>query len=70
VQDADEDDLYEAMDWLLSRKQRIERTRSAPFPRVARFCMTSPAATTRGALPLLLWSRRTGRRLPIIVYGC
>ena len=24
VQDADEDDLYEAMDWLLERKQRIE----------------------------------------------
>ena len=25
VQDADEDDLYEAMDWLLQRKQRIEK---------------------------------------------
>ena len=24
VQDADENDLYEAMDWLLERKQRIE----------------------------------------------
>ena len=26
VQDADEDDLYEAMDWLLGRKQRIDKS--------------------------------------------
>jgi len=50
VQDADEDDLYEAMDWLLERKQRIEnKLAGRHLSEGARYCTTFRAATTREA---------------------
>ncbi len=73
VQDADEDDLYEAMDWLWPGKERIEKKLAQRHLTEGRwFCTTSPAATTRGGRAR--WATfghdRDGQKgLPIIVYG-
>lgn len=73
VEDADEDDLYEAMDWLLLRKQRIERKlarRHLVDGAIVLYDVTSSYYEGR-TCP---WARhghdRDGQKgLPIIVYG-
>ncbi len=73
VQDADEDDLYEAMDWLLARKQRIEKKlakRHLCDGCTVLYDVTSSYYEGR-TCPLALFGHdRDGqKRLPIIVYG-
>jgi transposase len=73
VQDADEDDLYEAMDWLLARKQRIEKKlakRHLSDGCTVLYDVTSSYYEGR-TCPLALFGHdRDGqKRLPIIVYG-
>jgi len=73
VQDADEDDLYEAMDWLLARKQRIEN-------KLAKRHLSEGAVVLYDVSSSYYWGRtcplarfghdRDGKKgLPIIVYG-
>ena len=73
VQDADEDDLYEAMDWLLGRKQRIEN-------KLAKRHLCEGGTVLYDISSSYYWGRtcplarfghdRDGRKgLPIIVYG-
>jgi len=73
VQDADEDDLYEAMDWLLERKQRIEN-------KLAKRHLSEGCTVLYDVSSSYYWGRtcplarfghdRDGRKgLPIIVYG-
>jgi transposase len=73
VEDADEDDLYEAMDWLLERKQRIEK-------KLARRHLAEGALVLYDVTSSYYeghtcpWARhghdRDGQKgLPIIVYG-
>lgn len=73
VQDADEDDLYEAMDWLLDRKQRIERKlakRHLSDGSIVLYDVTSSYYEGR-TCPLARFGHdRDGQKgLPIIVYG-
>lgn len=73
VEDADEDDLYEAMDWLLARKQRIEKKlakRHLSDGCTVLYDVTSSYYEGR-TCPLALFGHdRDGqKRLPIIVYG-
>lgn len=73
VEEADEDDLYEAMDWLLSRKSRIEKKlaqRHLVDGAIVLYDVTSSYYEGR-TCP---WARhghdRDGQKgLPIIVYG-
>jgi transposase len=73
VEDADEDELYEAMDWLLARKQRIEKKLAARHladGAIVLYDVTSSYYEGR-TCP---WARhghdRDGQKgLPIIVYG-
>jgi transposase len=73
VQDADEDDLYEAMDWLLERKERIEKKlaeRHLSEGATVLYDVTSSYYEGRKCpLARLGYDRdgKTGR--PIIVYG-
>lgn len=73
VQDADEDDLYEAMDWLLQRKQRIEN-------KLAKRHLSEGCTVLYDISSSYYWGRhcplarfghdRDARKgLPIIVYG-
>jgi len=73
VQDADEDDLYDAMDWLLARKQRIEN-------RLAKRHLSEGALVLYDVSSSYYWGHkcplarfghdRDGKKgLPIIVYG-
>lgn len=73
VQDADEDDLYEAMDWLLARKQRIEN-------KLAKRHISEGSIVLYDVSSSYYWGRtcpwahfghdRDGKKgLPIIVYG-
>lgn len=73
VQDADEDDLYEAMDWLLQRKQRIEK-------KLAKRHLSEGCLVLYDVSSSYYWGRtcplarfghdRDGKKgLPIIVYG-
>jgi transposase len=73
VQDADEDDLYEAMDWLLERKQRIEN-------KLAKRHLSEGCTVLYDVSSSYYWGRtcplarlghdRDGKKgLPIIVYG-
>ena len=51
VAEATENDLYEAMDWLFARQERIEKKLAARHLREGDWCcMTCPAVSTRGAL--------------------
>lgn len=73
VQDANEDDLYEAMDWLLARKQRIEN-------KLAKRHLSEGSIVLYDVSSSYYWGRtcplahfghdRDGKKgLPIIVYG-
>jgi len=73
VQEADEDDLYEAMDWLLERKQRIEN-------KLAKRHLSDGCTVLYDVSSSYYWGRtcplarlghdRDGKKgLPIIVYG-
>jgi transposase len=73
VQDANEDDLYEAMDWLLARKQRIEN-------KLAKRHLSEGSVVLYDVSSSYYWGRtcplahfghdRDGKKgLPIIVYG-
>ncbi len=73
VQDADEDDLYEAMDWLLARQQRIEKKLAERHLSDGCFVLydvTSSYYEGR-TCPLARFGHdRDGEKgLPIIVYG-
>lgn len=73
VQEADEDDLYEAMDWLIERKQRIEKKlakRHLTDGSIVLYDVTSSYYEGR-TCPLALFGHdRDGQKgLPIIVYG-
>ena len=73
VQDADEDDLYEAMDWLLQRKQRIEKKLAQRH--LSEGCTVlydvSSSYYEGRTCPLARFGHdRDGQKgLPIIVYG-
>lgn len=73
VQDADEDDLYEAMDWLLRRKRRIETKLARRH--LAEGCTVlydvSSSYYEGRSCPLVRYGNdRDGQKgLPIIVYG-
>jgi transposase len=73
VQDADEDDLYEAMDWLLQRKQRIEKKLAQRH--LSEGCKVlydvSSSYYEGRTCPLAYFGHdRDGQKgLPIIVYG-
>ena len=73
VQDADEDDLYEAMDWLLARKERIEKKLAARHlsdGAIVLYDVSSSYYEGRKC-PLAQYGHdRDGQKgLPIIVYG-
>ncbi len=73
VADADEDELYAAMDWLLARKGRIEKTLAARHlsdDSFAFYDVTSSYYEGR-TCPLARWGHARDRKkgLPIIVYG-
>lgn len=73
VEDADEDDLYEAMDWLLERKQRIEKKlarRHLKDGAIVLYDVTSSYYEGRTCPLARLGHDRDGQKgLPIIVYG-
>ncbi len=73
VQDADEDDLYEAMDWLLERKQRIENKlakRHLSEGCTVLYDVSSSYYEGRTCPLARLGYDRDGQKgLPIIVYG-
>ena len=46
LEDTDEDDLYEAMDWLLERQDRIPQA-GGTWLKAIRYSMTSAAVTTK-----------------------
>ena len=73
VEDADEDDLYEAMDWLLARKKQIEKklaTRHLSDGAIVLYDVSSSYYEGRKC-PLAQYGHdRDGQKgLPIIVYG-
>ena len=73
VEDADEDDLYAAMDWLLERKKRIEKKlarRHLDEGAIVLYDVTSSYYEGRTCPLARLGHDRDGRKgLPIIVYG-
>ena len=73
VQDADEDDLYEAMDWLLARQERIEKKlaeRHLTDGAVVLYDVSSSYYEGRKCPLAKLGHDRDGQKgLPIIVYG-
>jgi transposase len=73
VQDASEDELYQAMDWLLERKQRIEKKLAARHLREGSFVLydVSSSYYEGHSCPLAKFGYgRDGKKgLPIIVYG-
>jgi transposase len=72
VQDATEDDLYRAMDWLLARKERMEQKLAARHLKeggLVLYDVTSSSYEGR-TCPLAQWGHnRDEDKLPIIVYG-
>jgi transposase len=72
VQDASEDDLYEAMDWLLERQERIEQKLAARHLAEGGLVLydVSSSSYEGRTCPLVQFgNNRDGDKLPIIVYG-
>jgi transposase len=72
VQDATEDDLYQAMDWLLERQERIEKKLAARHLTEGRLVLydVSSSSYEGRTCPLVQFGHnRDGDKLPIIVYG-
>jgi hypothetical protein len=73
VQEADEDDLYEAMDWLLTRQERIEKKlaeRHLTDGAMVLYDVSSSYYEGRKCPLAKLGHDRDGKKgLPIIVYG-
>lgn len=73
VEDADEDDLYEAMDWLLSRQKQIEKKLAARHlsdDAVVLYDVSSSYYEGRTCSLARYGHDRDGKKgLPIIVYG-
>lgn len=73
VSDADEDDLYEAMDWLLARQQRIEKKLAACHlseGSLVLYDVTSSYCEGRSCPLARFGHDRDGKKgRPIIVYG-
>ncbi len=72
VQDASEDDLYEAMDWLLERQERMEQKLAARHLAEGGLVLydVSSSSYEGRTCPLVQFgNNRDGDKLPIIVYG-
>jgi transposase/ribosomal protein L35 len=72
VQDANEDDLYQAMDWLLERQERIEKKLAARHLREGGLVLydVSSSSYEGRTCPLVRFgNNRDGDKLPVIVYG-
>jgi len=72
VQDASEDDLYAAMDWLLERQERIEKKLAARHLReggLVLYDVTSSSYEGRTCPLVQFGHSRDEEKLPIIVYG-
>jgi len=73
VEEASEDDLYQAMDWLLARQERIEKKLAARHLReggLVLYDVTSGSYEGRTCPLAQLGHNRDGEKgLPIIVYG-
>ena len=72
VQDASEDDLYQAMDWLLERQERIEQKLAARHLAEGGLVLydVSSSSYEGRTCPLVQFGHnRDGDKLPIIVYG-
>jgi transposase/ribosomal protein L35 len=72
VQDAAEDDLYQAMDWLLERQERIEKKLAAGHLTEGGLVLydVSSSSYEGRTCPLVQFGHnRDGDKLPIIVYG-
>jgi len=73
VEDADEDDLYEAMDWLLSRKKQIEKKLAARHlsdGAIVLYDISSSYYEGKKCSLAQYGHNRDGKKgLPIIVYG-
>jgi transposase/ribosomal protein L35 len=72
VQDATEDDLYQAMDWLLERQERIEKKLAARHLMEGGLVLydVSSSSYEGHTCPLVQFGHnRDGDKLPIIVYG-
>jgi transposase len=73
VEDADEDDLYEAMDWLLTRKEKIEKKLAARHlsdGAIVLYDVSSSYYEGRKCSLAQYGHDRDGQKgLPIIVYG-
>jgi transposase len=72
VQEASEDELYAAMDWLLERQERIEKKLAARHLKeggLVLYDVTSSSYEGR-TCPLVQWGHnRDDDKLPVIVYG-
>jgi len=72
VEDADENELYAALDWLLKRQHRIENKLARRHLRpgsVVLYDVSSSSYEGR-TCPLARWGKnRDGKKLPCIVYG-
>jgi transposase/ribosomal protein L35 len=72
VQEATEDDLYQALDWLLERQERIEQKLAARHLREGGLVLydVSSSSYEGRTCPLVQFgNNRDGDKLPIIVYG-
>jgi transposase len=72
VQEADEDDLYAAMDWLLERQERIEKKLAARHlgeGGLVLYDVTSSSYEGRTCPLVQFGHNRDEDKLPIIVYG-
>ena len=72
VEDATEDDLYQAMDWLLARQERIEQKLAARHLKEGGLVLydVSSSSYEGRKCPLAQFGHnRDGDQLPIIVYG-
>ncbi|MGA2611658.1 MAG: IS1634 family transposase [Terriglobia bacterium] len=72
IQDASEDDLYQAMDWLLERQERIEQKLAARHLAEGGLVLydVSSSSYEGRTCPLVQFGHnRDGDKLPIIVYG-
>jgi transposase len=72
VQEASEDDLYAAMDWLLERQERIEKKLAARHLReggLVLYHVTSSSYEGRTCPLVQFGHNRDEDKLPIIVYG-
>jgi len=72
VEEADEDELYGVMDWLLGRQRRIENKlarRHLAEGAVVLYDLTSSSYYGRTCALATLGHNRDGKKLPCIVYG-